>query len=72
MQVKVWIAYTNNAEVAVSTEDEGEAATLLYDNYSISGSVRVVEMTLELPEIKTIAVSASIPETDGPVTVTIS
>lgn len=72
MQTKIWIAYNLDNDCATSFDDADTALQTLLDDFGFCGGVRVIEMTVNLPEIKPTAVEATIPDTDGPVTVTVT
>lgn len=69
MNTTIYIAYSTDGDCEVSTEDAGTALDALLENYGHCGGTRVVAMTLALPAIRTLEVSASIPDTDGQITV---
>jgi hypothetical protein len=72
MQTTIWIAYNADNDCAVSLDDHDTALQDLMDNYGPCGGTRVVEMKVTLPDVKPTVVEAVIPDTDGPVTVTIA
>lgn len=69
MNITLYIAYNADGDCEASTEDADTALSALFENYGHCGGTRVVELTLALPAIRTLTISASIPDTDGPVTV---
>lgn len=69
MNTTIYIAYNADGDCEVSTEDADTALEALLENYGHCGGTRVVKMALALPAIKTLTISADIPDTDGPVTV---
>lgn len=72
MNAMIWIAYDADGNHACSPDGEQEAIDALNEvSGGITSACRVVQLDLELPEIKPINVSAAIPETDGPIAVTI-
>lgn len=72
INVTVFVAYNTDGDVATDTDSASDALEALLDNAGQADGVKVVEMTLNLPDIKPLAVEATIPETDGPVTVTVN
>lgn len=69
--ITVWIAYNTDDNCFASHEGAQTALDGLIQNFWRAEGTRVVEMELTLPEIKPVAVKATIPDTDGPVTVTV-
>lgn len=71
MQKTIWLAYNTDGDVVVDPDNAADALSSLVDNYGISEGVRCIQIDLTLPEIKTAILSAVIPDTDGPVTITV-
>lgn len=71
-KVTVWFAYNTEGDCEADFNSAGDALQALLDNHGQGDGTRVIEMNLELPEIKPLAVTATIPETDGPVTVSVN
>lgn len=71
-KVTIWVAYDAAGDAFATTDDAETAASEFVTNITVDGGLRVVELELDLPEIKPIKVSGTVPETDGPVTLTIS
>lgn len=71
MQKTVWIAYNTDGDVTIDPDNAADALSALVDNYGVSEGVRCIQIDLTLPEIKTAILSAVIPDTDGPVTITV-
>ena len=69
MRTTLYIAYNADGNCEVSTEDAGTALDALLENYGHYNNTRIIKITLTLPAIRTLEVSASIPDTDGPITV---
>ncbi len=67
----VWIAYNTDDDCFASHEGAQEAVDGLIETFGQGDGTRVVEMKLTLPNIKPLSVQATVPERDGPVTVTI-
>lgn len=72
IEVTVWVAYNTDGDSFASNDGASEALEGLNDNYGIADGCRVVEMNLTVPAIKPVAVSGTVPDTDGPVTLTIA
>lgn len=72
--VKVWIAYDNDEQSAVSTEDAETAMQDYASNFTAhEDGVRLICIDVELPQIKPLKASIDVPDTNnGKVTVTVS
>jgi len=69
--VEFWIAVNEKGEFAVSTDGAQEAQEELSSNYNCQ-AIRVYAMHLAVTKPKVVEVAATIPDTDGPLTVTVS
>lgn len=67
----VWIAYNTEDECYASHEGAQEAIEGLLEAFGHGDGTRVVEMKLTLPSVKPLAVQATVPDRDGPVSITI-
>lgn len=72
MNTTIYVAYNTDGDCEASTDGAQEALDALVENYGHAEGVRVIELALTLPEIRTLAVSATIPDVDGAVTVTVA
>lgn len=72
MNATIWVAYNTDGDVETSNEDGATALQSLIENYGACEGVRVIEMALTLPEIRPVKIAATIPDTDGPVSVSIT
>ena len=72
MNITLYVAYNTDGDCESSTDGAQEALDLLIENYGHAEGVRVVELALTLPQIKTLVVAATIPDVDGPITVTVA
>ena len=72
MNAIVYVAYNTDGDCEVSTDGASEAVERLTENYGACEGVRVIELNLTLPAIKAISINATIPDTDGEVSVTVA
>lgn len=69
--VKFWIAIDEEGDVSISLDSAADAAAG-NDLGAVNALNRVFEIDMTLPLPKPTSVSAVIPDTDGPVTVTVN
>ncbi len=67
----VWIAYNTEDNCFASHESAQEALDGLQEYFDRGEGIRVVEMQLTLPSVKPLAVQATVPDRDGPVSIKI-
>ncbi len=72
MQKTVWLAYNTDGDMILDPDNASDALSRLIDGYGQADGVRVLELNLTLPEIKAPVLTAVLPDTDGPVTVSVS
>lgn len=68
----LFVAINTDGDIAVSTDDADTAAQTLVDDYGPCAGVKVYQFKLVLPRPRVSVAEATIPETDGPVTVTVT
>lgn len=71
LEVEFWIAVDDEGNIAVSADGPMEANDELIGNNNCLTS-RVFAMKLTLPTPKVVEVTATLPDTDGPITVTVA
>jgi hypothetical protein len=71
METTIWIAYNAAGDVETSTDDAQSAMDLLIENHGADEGARVVALSLTLPAITPMEVSAVIPTTDLQVNVAV-
>lgn len=71
LEVEFWIAVDDEGNFVVTDLGAQEANDQLVNGYSCQAT-RVFAMTLNVPKPKVIAVTATLPDTDGPITVTVA
>ncbi len=69
--VEFWVAVNEDGDFVVNTDGAQEAQEDLSASYSCQ-AIRVYAMHLAVTKPKVVEVAATIPDTDGPVTVTVS
>jgi len=67
----IWIAYNTDDDCFASHEGSQEAVDGLFKSFGHGEGMRVVELKLTLPSIKPLTAQASVPDRNGPVSVTI-
>ncbi len=70
-EIQFWIAINETGDFVVNTDGASDALSDLESSYT-NEATRVYEMNVSLPLPKVIEVKAELPETDGPVTVTVA
>lgn len=70
-EIEFWIAINNHGDFAITVECAEEASEEITRDYT-SAAVRVMHCKLSVPLPKMIEVTGTVPETDGPVTITIA
>lgn len=69
-EIQIWVAINETGDFVVSLDGPSDAHSDLESSYTNEAS-RVYAFTLKVAPAKVIEVSAEIPDTDGPVTVTV-
>lgn len=70
-KIKLWIAIDDAGKFRVSTDDAQDALeTLVYMNDCNATCVYAIKLLVPMP--KTVKVATTLPNTDGPVTVTVT
>lgn len=70
-EIEFFIAIDNNGEFVLSTDDAETANEELRSNV-YSDAVKVIKIKLNVPLPKVVEIAGTLPDTDGPVTLTIS
>lgn len=70
-EIEFYLAIDNNGEFVISTDDAETANEELRSGVN-SEAVKVVKITLNVPLPKVVEVAGTLPDTDGPVTLTIA
>jgi hypothetical protein len=70
IEIQVWVAINENGDFVVNTDSPSDAHSELEAAYTNDAS-RVYAFTLMVAPANVVEVSAEIPDTDGPVTVTV-
>lgn len=71
IEIQIWVAVNETGDFVVSTDGPSEAHSDLEGSYTNEAS-RVYALTLKVAPAKVVEVSAEIPDTDGPVNVTVA
>lgn len=69
--INVFLAVNSDGEAAVTLESGAEALDQLANDHGLGDAARVYEIRLVVPAVKPIAVDATLPDTDGPISVTV-
>ena len=70
-EIEIWIAVNNDGDFVVNVDCAEDALSDLHSTHT-NEAARVYAMKVKVPLPKVIEVQATIPETDGPVTVTVA
>lgn len=71
-QADLFVAVNTDGDIVVSTDDADSAVQTLIDDFGGCSGVKVYQLKLVLPRPRVSVTEAAIPETDGPVNVTVT